>query len=194
MAVLLDREMRGTRFYQTCSTCRSCCRSRSSASSGSCSTRPTSASSTASCGPQRQRNSSDWYGNPQRSTCGPCSWRPAGATSGYIMVLYLAGLKSVDPVAPRGGQGRRRERAPDLLQGRLPGHAADQHRDRRHHHDRGPPRVRHRLHHQSGAQRPRTAVDAHHQQQHQRVESASASARPSPSFCSSSRSCRSSPS
>ena len=52
---------------------------------------------------------------------------------------------------PRGRRDRRRQRATDLLPGRLPGDAADQHRHRRHHRHRVAARVRHRLHHQPAA-------------------------------------------
>ena len=72
--------------------------------------------------------------------------------------------------APRGGGDRWRERPPDLLPGRLPGDAPDQHRHRRGDRHRIAARVRHRLHHQPGQERPGVAVRPDHQHQHRRGE------------------------
>ena len=47
-------------------------------------------------GTTEQGNLIDWLGNPS-STCGRCWSRPSWRHAGYIMILYLAGLKSVDP-------------------------------------------------------------------------------------------------
>ena len=55
------------------------------------------------------------------------------------------------PDAARGRRHRRGERPPDLLPGRLPGHAADQRRGHRRDRHRIAARVRHRVHHQSRA-------------------------------------------
>ena len=78
------------------STSRSSCRSRSSASSGSSSTPPSRASSTTSSAGPPNDNLIDWLGNPNLNL-----WAALVATSwrhvGYIMVLYLAGLKAFDP-------------------------------------------------------------------------------------------------
>ena len=38
----------------------------------------------------------DWHGD-WTSISGRCWWPPAGGIAGYIMLLYLAGLKGVDP-------------------------------------------------------------------------------------------------
>ena len=102
-------------------------------------------------GPRGDRpgNPIDWLGNPSLNMWAvlvAASWRHVG----YVMVLYLAGLKSVDPTLREAAKVDGANAAPDLHPGRLPGHAADQHRDRRRHRDRVAPRVRHRLHHQPG--------------------------------------------
>ena len=63
---------------------------------GQLSTRRTRASSTASLGRTEQGNVIDWLGDPRLNLWAvlvAAAWRHAG----YIMVLYLAGLKSVDP-------------------------------------------------------------------------------------------------
>ena len=81
-------------------------------------------------GTTRQDNAIDWLGNPNLNIWAvlvAASWRHVG----YIMVLYLAGLKSVDPTLREAACDRRRERAPDLLPRRLPGDAPDQRRDHR---------------------------------------------------------------
>ena len=75
----------------------------------------------------------------------------AGGRPAYVMVLYLAGLKAVDPTLQRGRDRRRRQRLADVLAGHLPGDAPDQHRHRRRHGHRVAARVRPRLHHQRRA-------------------------------------------
>ena len=94
LAVLLDQEMRGSRFYQTALFL------------------PV-VLSLALVGfiwqliysqdqglHQRQvtrRPHDRLVRRPEASTSGRCWWPPAGGTTGYIMLLYLAGLKGVDP-------------------------------------------------------------------------------------------------
>ncbi len=68
------------------------------------------------------------------------AWRHTG----YIMVLYLAGLKSRRPGAARSGRDRRLQRLAGLPAGRVPRDETDQRRRRRHHRDRGAARLRHR--------------------------------------------------
>ena len=166
MAVLLDRELRGTRLYQTVfylpvvlslAVIGIIWQLQYSVDNGFID------SVLRGFGVQ---NPPDWFGDSSLNL-----WAALVATSwrhvGYIMVLYLAGLKSVDPIPARGGQGGRGERAADIPAGRLPGHAADQRGHRRDHDDRGAPGLRYRLHHQRRQERPRAAVHAHHEQQHQ---------------------------
>ena len=91
--MLLDRELRGTRFYQTALLpAGGAVAWPSPASSGSSSTPATK-------GLTQRRDSGaqiDWYGDPKYNL-----WAVMVATgwqhTGYIMLLYLAGLKSVDP-------------------------------------------------------------------------------------------------
>ena len=105
-----------------------------------------------------QDNVIDWLGNPIAQHLG-------GPGRGQLAPRRLrdgplpgrAQERRSDPA--RGGRHRRREPAPDLLPGRLPGHAADQRRDHRHHRHRIAARLRHRVHHQPGQERPRAAVD-----------------------------------
>ena len=81
---------------RACSSCRSCCRWRSSASCGSSSTRPTTACINNMIGRNGQTNFIDWLGNPKLNLWAvlvEACWRQVG----YVMVLYLAGLKAVDP-------------------------------------------------------------------------------------------------
>jgi len=112
-------------------------------------------------------NEISWLGNPSLNLWAiliAASWRQVG----YVMILYLAGLKGFGP-GPAGGRGDRRgQRVPDLFPRRLPGHAPDQHRDPRDHRHRVAPRLRPRLHHQPRAQRARAALDARHEQHHRR--------------------------
>src|SRR5256712_4563286 len=56
----------------------------------------------------------------------------------------------------------------DLLPGGPAGHGPDQRHHRGRHRHGGAACVRHCIHHQPGQERPRAAVDPHHQQQHQR--------------------------
>ena len=95
LAVLLDREMRGTRIYQSASSSRSSCRWPSSGSSGSCSTRSQGFINSV-LGQTATSTAIDFLGDPSINLWAvlvAASWRHVG----YVMVLYLAGLKSVDP-------------------------------------------------------------------------------------------------
>ena len=87
------------------------------------------------------------------------SWRHIG----YIMVLYLAGLKSVDPSLRRPPPSTAR-RSGRRSSGSCSGPAPDQPRRPGHHRHRVAARVRHRVRDQQGPQRPRAAVGAGHQQ------------------------------
>ena len=65
----------------------------------------------------------DWLGNPSSTSWAvlvAASWRHVG----YIMVLYLAGLKSVDPTLREAAAIDGANGAPDVLPGRLPGRCA----------------------------------------------------------------------
>ena len=185
LAVLLDREIRGTRFYQTRLLPAGRALARGHRHHLAASVRARAGFINNVLRARRHRRTSS-TGSATRNlnlwaALVAASWRHVG----YIMVLYLAGLKSVRPDTPRGGQGRRRERAPDLLPGRLPGHAADQRRHRRHHDDRGAARVRHRLHHQPEARTASSCCRRSSPTTASANRAASASARPSPSSCSS---------
>ena len=71
----------------------------------------------------------DWLGNPSLNLWAvlvAACWRHVG----YIMVLYLAGLKGVDPSLREAAAIDGAERVADLPHRRLPGPAADQHRRR----------------------------------------------------------------
>ena len=55
-----------------------------------------------------QTNFIDWLGNPKLNIWAvlvEASWRQVG----YVMVLYLAGLKAVDPTLREAATGRRRD-------------------------------------------------------------------------------------
>ena len=96
LAVLLDREMRGTRLYQSAFfipvvlslAVVGIIWQLQYTLAGLHQQRPRA-------GRARAMSSTGWA--TRTSTSGPCWSRPAGGTSGYVMVLYLAGLKSVDP-------------------------------------------------------------------------------------------------
>ncbi len=97
LAVLLDREMRGSRFYQSVfylpvilslAIVGFIWNSQIYA--------PEQGLINNLLGKTRQGNLIDWLGNPQLNLWAilvAASWRQAG----YIMILYLSGLKSVDP-------------------------------------------------------------------------------------------------
>ena len=127
----------------------------------------------------------DWLGNPHLNLWAvlvEATWRQAG----YVMVLYLAGLKAVDPALREAGADRRRQRLADVLARGVPGDAADQHRDPGGHRDRVAARVRPGLHHQQGqpVEGPRTAVGARSPRTSSARPSGSASARRSAWCCS----------
>ena len=90
-------------------------------------------------------------------------WRHVG----YIMLLYLAGLRR-STRAEGGRRGRRRQRGADVLPGRVPGAAADQRHRAGDHGHRGAARVRHRLGHQQGPQRPGADLRAGHPEHRRR--------------------------
>ena len=87
------------------------------------------------------------------------------------------------PDAARGRDGRRRLRDADLLPGRLPGDAADQHRRAGHHLHRVAARLRHRLGRQQGPQRARADLRPGHRRTSSARPAGSASARPWPRSC-----------
>ena len=100
--------------------CPWCCRWPSSGSSGSCSTRRPGVSSTGCSGTNQQGNIIDWLGNKDINLWAvliAASWRQVG----YVMILYLAGLKAFDPSLREAAADRRRQRAADVLPGRVPG-------------------------------------------------------------------------
>ena len=72
---------------------------------------------------------------------------------------------------PAGGRAdRRRQRAADVPPRRLPGAATDQHRDPCHHGHRVASRIRPRVHHQQGPERPGAPLDPRDRQHHRRGE------------------------
>ena len=111
----------------------------------------------------------DWLGNPQLNLWAvlvAVGWRHAG----YIMILYLAGLKAVDPslreAAAIDGAGEWHAFRTVVFPALRPINIVD----RRRHGDRGAARVRHRLHHQQRPERPRAPLGARHRQHHRRGE------------------------
>ena len=126
-------------------------------------------SSTASSGTPARTTAIDWLGNPILNLWAvlvAASWRHVG----YVMVLYLAGLKSVDPTlreaAAIDGANARQTFFRVVFPVMRPINVVII-VDHRH---RVAARLRHRLHHQQGHERPRAAVDADHQQRDQRGE------------------------
>ena len=96
-AVLLDREIRGTPDLpeRVLPAGRPVAGDRRVHLGAAC-TRPSRGSSTTSSAAPRNDNLIDWLGDPSLNLWAvlvAASWRHVG----YIMVLYLAGLKSVDP-------------------------------------------------------------------------------------------------
>ena len=149
------------------STCRSCCRWRSSASSRSSSSRATTARSTASSA--APTTPIDWLGDPDINIWAvlvAVGWRHIG----YVMILYLAGLKAVDPALKEAAAIDGANEAQTFFAGDLPDAATDQHHRAGDHRHRGAARVRHRVRHQPRPQRPGTAVGAGHRQHHRRGE------------------------
>ena len=124
----------------------------------------------------------DWYGDPNYNL-----WAALVATSwrhiGYIMLLYLAGLKAVDGDSARGRRHRRRLRGADVLPRRLPGDAADQRHRPGGHGDRVAARVRPRLGDQQGPQRIGADRHPRHGERRRRGAAGSASARRWPRSC-----------
>ena len=109
----------------------------------------------------------DWLGNPKINLWAVlvfACWRHAS----YVMIIYLAGLKALDPALREAAAIDGASEARTFFKVVLPGAEADQHRRRRDHGDRVAARVRHRLHHQRRPQRPRAAVGADHRQHHRR--------------------------
>ena len=111
----------------------------------------------------------DWLGNPSINLWAVlvfACWRHAS----YVMILYLAGLKALDPTLREAAAIDGASEVTGVLPGRAAGAEADQHRARRDHGDRGAARLRHRLHHQSRAERPRAPLRPDHRQHHRRGE------------------------
>jgi ABC-type sugar transport system permease subunit len=96
LAVLLDRELRGTRFYQTVFYLPVVLSLAVIGIIWSLQYAPEQGFINNALGRTSNDNLIDWLGNPNLNL-----WAALVATSwrhvGYIMVLYLAGLKSVDP-------------------------------------------------------------------------------------------------
>jgi multiple sugar transport system permease protein len=96
MAVLLDREIRGTRFYQTVFYVPVVLSLAVIGIIWTLQYAPEQGFINNVIGRTGNENLIDWYGDPSLNL-----WAALVATSwrhvGYIMVLYLAGLKSVDP-------------------------------------------------------------------------------------------------
>jgi multiple sugar transport system permease protein len=96
LAVLLDRELRGSRFYQTVFYLPVVLSLAVIGIIWTLQYAPEQGFINNALGRTGNDNLIDWYGNPSLNL-----WAALVATSwrhvGYIMVLYLAGLKSVDP-------------------------------------------------------------------------------------------------
>lgn len=96
MAVLLDRELRGTRFYQTVFYLPVVLSLAVIGLIWGLQYAPEQGFINNAIGRTSNDNLIDWLGNPDLNI-----WAALVATSwrhvGYIMVIYLAGLKSVDP-------------------------------------------------------------------------------------------------
>lgn len=96
LAVLLDREIRGTRFYQTVFYLPVVLSLAVVGFIWELQYAPEQGFINNVLGTTKQGNLIDWLGDPSLNLWAvlvAASWRHAG----YIMVLYLAGLKSVDP-------------------------------------------------------------------------------------------------
>ena len=96
MAVLLDREIRGSRIYQTIFYLPVVLALAVVGIIWSLQYAPEQGFINNALGRTSNTNLIDWLGNPSLNlwaALGAASWRHVG----YIMVLYLAGLKSVDP-------------------------------------------------------------------------------------------------
>jgi ABC-type sugar transport system permease subunit len=95
-AVLLDREMRGTRFYQSVFFLPVVLSLVVVGFIWDLQFAPTDGFINNALGTAKSSNLIDWLGNPRINLFSiliATSWRHIG----YIMILYLAGLKSVDP-------------------------------------------------------------------------------------------------
>ncbi len=95
-AVLLDREMRGTRFYQSVFFLPVVLSLVVVGFIWDLQFAPTDGFINNALGTAKSANVIDWLGNPRINLFSiliATSWRHIG----YIMILYLAGLKSVDP-------------------------------------------------------------------------------------------------
>ena len=96
LAVLLDREMRGTRFYQSVFFLPVVLSLVVVGFIWDLQFAPTDGFINNALGTAKSSNLIDWLGNPRINLFSiliATSWRHIG----YIMILYLAGLKSVDP-------------------------------------------------------------------------------------------------
>ena len=122
LAVLLDREIRGTRFYQSVFYIPVVLSLAVVGFIWQLHVHARQGFINNVLGRTAKTTPIDWLGNPT-STCGPslvaASWRHVG----YIMVLYLAGPEGVDPTLREAAKVDGANRAPDVLPGRLPGDA-----------------------------------------------------------------------
>ena len=148
LAVLLDRQIRGSRFYQTVFYMPVVLSLAVIGIIWKLQYAPEQGFINNALGRTANDNLIDWLGNPDLNL-----WAALIATSwrhvGYITVIYLAGLKAFDPALREAANSRRRQRTSDVLPHRPTGDDADQRGGHRDHHHRGTSRVRHRLHHQS---------------------------------------------
>ncbi len=123
----------GRASTRACSTSRSSSRSRSSGSSGSLQYAPEQGLINNVLGRTSQRQPDRLAGRPEPQHLG-CAGRRELAARRLHHGALPRGAEGIRPDAARGGQGRWRERTPDVLPRRLPGDDADQRRHRGHHH------------------------------------------------------------
>ena len=163
LAVLLDREMRGTRFYQTALFLPVVLSLALVGFIWQLIYSPDQGLINAVLGTA----AIDWYGDPNVNIWAvlvAACWRHVG----YIMLLYLAGLKAVDPSLREAAAVDGANGGADVLPRRLPGAAADQHHRAGHHGHRVAARVRPGLGHQQGPQRPGADLRAGHPEHRRR--------------------------
>ena len=164
------------------SSCRSCCRSRVIGFIWQLVYNPNTGLINSLIGANKPGHDIDWLGDPHLNLWAvliAASWRHAG----YVMILYLAGLKARRPVAARGRLAGRRQRVADVQERYLPHPAAHQHRRHGRHRHRVAARLRPGLRLQQGRQRAPNCCRSWSPTTSSASPAASVSARRSPSSC-----------